>query len=75
MRVNGKPPILGTRSPLTPQSIEKKLTPMTTSEVEPHMPKMVKVGHAGPVSHKYVSPVKNPPPGGKLTVLTFLSPY
>ena len=24
MRVNGKPPILGTRSPLTPQSIELK---------------------------------------------------
>jgi len=48
IRVNGKPPILGTRSPLTPQSIELKFDKDDYVGGGPHMPKMVKVGHAGP---------------------------
>ena len=52
IKVNGKPQILGTRSPLTPQSIGLKFdTDDYTSAVGPHMPKNgeSRPSRAGPV--------------------------
>jgi len=52
IKINGKHPILGTRSPKTFDRSTWNLTGVIMSAVWPHMPKMVKIGRVGPPRHR-----------------------